>query len=318
MFKKLLFEFAGSVVLIFTGCLTAITLQASYMNANAFFMTSIVFGGVYALLYAGFGEISGCHLNPVISVVQFLDGKLKLPGVIVYTLVQLLGGACAGLLIWYMATDKVAIVEYGCTTFYDGDFIKTLILELIAGFVVAGAYLVSQREKARFGHIPGALINGVAYAAMYCFTFPADHGGVNVLKPFATTIGGLLTGQELTSILFPLAVVLIGSFCGGMFAWFFCSNLKPAVRKQPEEEQKAPELISPSAPEKRKEKEPVPEEQPVQKPRKKKKRVTEEIPVQKPQRVEEDDHDFEPVKTPKQRRKRTIEDDEDDFFSGDF
>jgi aquaporin Z len=98
--KKLLAEFLGTFVLVAAGT-GAVAMDASV------FVISLAFGCAVWSMILVFGKWSGAHLNPVVSIIFTLHGKLEKQALLPYLLVQFLG-ATAGALLVYVLNGKVA------------------------------------------------------------------------------------------------------------------------------------------------------------------------------------------------------------------
>ena len=119
--RKYLCEFIGTAVLVLFGCGTAA------ITGGSLLVTALAFGlSIVAMAYV-IGNISGCHVNPAVSLAMLINGKISVKDFIGYVIAQVLGGFAGIALFW-------AIIS--CTS-YD----ITLI-----GF---GAHLLQVREDVR-------------------------------------------------------------------------------------------------------------------------------------------------------------------------
>ena len=94
--KKYLAEMIGTMVLVLMGCGAAVSLGCDPVNNQAAVVgTAMAFGlSVVAMAYA-IGGISGCHINPAITLGVFLSGRMSAKDCAMYMLFQFIGG-----LIW--------------------------------------------------------------------------------------------------------------------------------------------------------------------------------------------------------------------------
>lgn len=321
--KSVLFEFFGTVVFIVAGCTTAVSLQASYLNPAAFLLTALVFGGVYAVLYAAFHDVSGCHLNPAITISQLVEGNIKPLQALGYIVAQLLGAGLSAVIVWYMSTDPDYLIQYGCNSFYDGDFIKTVIAEAVAGFTLAAAYAAAYRNKNK---IIGGMINGTIYTALFSMTLPLDRGGVNVLKSLAMFLSGVLAGRETTPQIQPVIAILIGSVLGVLLACIFiprktkASSIVADTSEESSKPSKKDKKEKPAKKTKQKATIETEEDEPViEQPKKKKKvkKVVEE-PLEEDRTINYRQEDVETENFASDADAYEELEEEDDFFSGRF
>ena len=91
--KKYVAEFIGTAVLVLFGCGTAAVLGTKGNEVNvAYLATAFAFGlSIVAMAYS-IGNISGCHINPAVSVGVLLSGRMSLKDFVGYVVAQFLGG----------------------------------------------------------------------------------------------------------------------------------------------------------------------------------------------------------------------------------
>jgi aquaporin Z len=100
--KRYVAEYLGTFVLVFIGCGSAV-LAGKYIG---FVGISFAFGlSVLAMVYA-IGSISGCHINPAISISMLAAGKMKLKDTLAYVAAQCLGATSAAALLYVVATGS--------------------------------------------------------------------------------------------------------------------------------------------------------------------------------------------------------------------
>ena len=94
--KKYIGEFIGTLVLVFFGCGVAV------ISGGNLVATSLAFGLAIVAMAYSIGSISGCHVNPAVSLSMYLSKKMELKECLWYVLAQVLG-ALAG-------TDRKSVV----------------------------------------------------------------------------------------------------------------------------------------------------------------------------------------------------------------
>ncbi len=77
-FKKYVAEFIGTFVLVFFACGTAAVVGCSATNGTGYLLTALAFGLVIVAMAYSIGRISGCHINPAVSLGCLLTGRMKL------------------------------------------------------------------------------------------------------------------------------------------------------------------------------------------------------------------------------------------------
>ena len=100
--KKYLAELIGTFALVLIGCGSAV-IAGNYIG---FLGISLAFGlTVLAMVYA-IGHISGCHINPAITISMFIAGKIKVKDSIAYIIAQCIGAIIAGGILFIIASGK--------------------------------------------------------------------------------------------------------------------------------------------------------------------------------------------------------------------
>ena len=100
--KKLIAEFIGTFALVFFGCGAAVLAGADTVGLGAVGQlgVSFAFGLAIVAMAYGIGPVSGCHVNPAVSLGAFVAGRMSLPEMLQYWVAQILGGiAGAGILL---------------------------------------------------------------------------------------------------------------------------------------------------------------------------------------------------------------------------
>ena len=145
-FKAYIAEFIGTLVLVLFGCGTAIAVNCSTDNIAAYLTTAVAFGLVIVAMAYSVGHISGCHINPAVSLAMLITKQIGVYDFIFYVVAQVLGAiAGAGILrIFFNPADS----GFGTNAMYDGSIVKTLIIECVLTFVFVFAILgVTSKKK---------------------------------------------------------------------------------------------------------------------------------------------------------------------------
>src|SRR3984885_3898084 len=101
MFKRLSAEFIGTLWLVLGGCGSAV-LAAAFPNVGIGLLgVALAFGLTVLTMAYAIGHVSGCHLNPAVSVGLFCGGRFPAKDLAPYIIAQMLG-AIAGAAILYL------------------------------------------------------------------------------------------------------------------------------------------------------------------------------------------------------------------------
>lgn len=207
--KKYIAEFIGTFVLVFFACGTAIV-SGNYVAIALSFGLTIV-----AMAYT-IGNISGCHINPAVSVAMFLNGKLPLNDLIGYVVAQFAGSFFASLTHFLMFKDIELYGEdkctYGANFIFDNDAIlTTFILEIILTFVFVLVILVVT-SKPELSNISGIII-GLTLTLVHLFGIGTTGTSVNPARSFGPAIfGHEAIGDYWVFLIAPLIGAVIAAF----------------------------------------------------------------------------------------------------------
>jgi aquaporin Z len=196
-------EFLGAFVLVFGGC-TAIV-AAEQAQVPVLIVVPFAFGlALLAGLYA-FGEVSGGHYNPAVSLAMLLDKRLQPPDFVGYVLAQVSGAIVACLLL-ALATSRDDVATTGTFPSSNGTaFVMELAFTAIFVAVILQASMSLSFGNSALLAIPFTLVF-VQFAAI-----PFSGASVNP----ARTLGPAIVGNEWDGIL----IYLTAPFIGGALAW---------------------------------------------------------------------------------------------------
>lgn len=161
--KKYLAEFIGTLVLVLLGCGTAMLVGCDAVNGGGYVLTAFAFGLVIIAMAYSIGNISGCHINPAVSLGVCISGGMKVKEMICYWIAQCLGAfAGAGLLaaIFEGAGIKDMTGGYGTNGLagVNDSIMVGLLVECLLTFVFVTAILGVTSKKANHGSFAGVVI----------------------------------------------------------------------------------------------------------------------------------------------------------------
>ena len=176
-------------------------------------------GAIYAL-----GRISGCHINPAVTIALFATGRFPGRDVAPYIVAQLLGAAAASLLFaWAVGPDAVAVGGLGATAPFPGiGYLQAIVIEAIGTFllmlVIMGA-AVDERATPGFA----GLAVGLAVAGIITTTGNLTGASLNPARTFGPYLGDWLLGGQNLWAFFP--IYIIGPIVGALLAVFLYDYL---------------------------------------------------------------------------------------------
>ena len=149
MCKKLLAEALGTMVLVLMGCGAAVFNHCGINDTEtaAVLITAIAFGlSVVGMAYT-IGGISGCHINPAITLGAWLTGRMKAKEAGGYMAAQVVG-ALVGSTILYILTQGTGFEgEAGANVFREGQMMTAFIAEVVFTFIFVLVVLGTTDEK---------------------------------------------------------------------------------------------------------------------------------------------------------------------------
>ncbi|MBQ8655894.1 MAG: MIP family channel protein [Prevotella sp.] len=222
--KKYLAELVGTFVLTFLGCGAAVALGCDAGNTAAVVGTAIAFGlAVVAMAYT-IGGISGCHIDPAITLGVFLSGRMDAKDCGMYMLFQVIGAIlAAAVLAGIIATDQSAVITTAtganaCTYGAVNGLIVEIVLTCLFVLVVLGATAKTNGATNNFA----GLAIGLSLILIHLVGIHFTGTSVNP----ARSIGPALFqgGKALAD----LWVFIVGPLVGGALAACIWKIIEPA------------------------------------------------------------------------------------------
>ncbi len=210
--KKYVAEFFGTMVLVLFGCGTAVVTGGLSGGASSGTLgvvaIALAFGlSIIAAAYT-IGHISGCHLNPAVSLAVLINDGMTFADFICYVIAQI-AGAFAGSGILYFITANSSLSGFGCNGFSSLSSVNlsttgAVIVEIVLTFVFVMTVLgVTSNEK--ISGIAGILI-GLMLTFVHIIGIPLTGTSVNPARSIAPAVlqGGEALNQVWVFILAPL------------------------------------------------------------------------------------------------------------------
>ncbi len=219
--KKYISELIGTFALVFIGCGSAVIAG----NHIGFLGISFAFGlTVLAMVYA-IGNISGCHINPAITIAMLVAGKIKAKDGIIYIIVQCIGAVIGSLCLlaiakglpnYSLATNGLGQNGYGNHS-PDGYsltacFIAEVILTALFLFVIFG----STSKKAPQGF--AGISIGLALVIIHLVGIPISGTSVNPARSLGPAI--IMGGESLSQVWLFVVAPIIGAILTALI-WKF-------------------------------------------------------------------------------------------------
>lgn len=205
--KKYLAEMVGTMVLVLMGCGSAIFNGGCGTPAQVL-MVAVAFGlSVVAMAYT-IGGISGCHINPAITLGCMLSGRMKTSEGLMYMVFQVVGALIGSTILWLLTSN--IDMTYATTTGANacgagvsltGGFLAELVFTFVFVLVVLGA----TDSKVGAGNFAGLAI-GLSLVLVHIVCIPITGTSVNPARSIAPALfeGGAALSQLWIFIVAPL------------------------------------------------------------------------------------------------------------------
>lgn len=224
--KKYLAEMIGTMVLVFIGCGSAIFNDGCGTPAQVL-MVAVAFGvSVVAMAYT-IGGISGCHINPAITLGVWLSGRMSGKDAGMYMVFQVIGAFIGSALLYLIIStmpDFTSATLTGANYCASGNM-PALVAEIIFTCIFVLVVLGTTDSKVGASNLAGLAI-GLSLVIVHIALIPVTGTSVNPARSLAPAV---FNGGE------PLAqvwVYIVGPFIGGAIAALIWKALAPADDKK--------------------------------------------------------------------------------------
>lgn len=220
--KKLIAEFIGTAWLVIGGCGSAM-LAAGFPDLGIGFAgVALAFGLTVVTMAYAIGHISGCHLNPAVSVGLFMGGRFSGSELIGYIIAQILGAIFGAGILYLIVTGNgspigdFAANGYGAHSPGGYNMTAAIICEFVMTFFFLIVILGSTYDKAPTGF--AGLAIGLCLTLIHLISIPVTNTSVNPARSIsqALFVGDWALGQLWLFILIPI----LGAAAAGLFYRF--------------------------------------------------------------------------------------------------
>lgn len=207
--KKYCAEFIGTFVLVLVACGVAAVTGCNGEANGSYILTALAFGLVIVAMAYSIGNVSGCHINPAVSVGVLINGGMSVTDFIGYLAAQFLGAICGAAVLRSLIGTELGL---GCNGLYAGSVGKSLIVEIILTCIFVLAVL-GATSKVENSHVAGLVIGG-SLTLVHLLGIYFTGTSVNPARSFGPA---LLLGGESLSVVW---VFIVGPMIGGIIAAF--------------------------------------------------------------------------------------------------
>ena len=218
--KQLGAEFLGTFWLVLGGCGSAVLAAAFPSVGIGLLGVSLAFGLTVLTMAYAIGPISGCHLNPAISIGLWAGGRFPAGKLLSYIVAQVLGAISAGAVLYVIASGAAGFdVSKGFASNGYGEhspggysLLAALVCEVVMTMFFLLVILGSTEKKAPAGFAPIPI--GFALTLIHLISIPVTNTSVNPARStgVAVFVGGWAIGQLWLFWVAPIAGALLGAF----------------------------------------------------------------------------------------------------------
>ena len=216
--KKYGAEFVGTFWLVLGGCGSAV-LAAAFPNVGIGLLgVSLAFGLTVLTMAFAIGHISGCHLNPAVSVGLWVGGRFESKELLPYIVAQVLGAIVAGGVLYLIASGKAGFdlaagfASNGYADHSPGGYslLSALVAEVVMTLMFLVIILGSTDKRAPQGLAPIAI--GLALTLIHLISIPVTNTSVNPARStgVALYVGGWAIAQLWLFWVAPIAGAILG------------------------------------------------------------------------------------------------------------
>ena len=216
--RKYIAEFIGTLTLVLLGCGTAMLVGCD--NGSGYILTAFAFGLTIVAMAYCVGNVSGCHVNPAVSLGVMMNGGMSFKDFIGYVISQCLGAfAGSGLtaLIWNLGRLEDKTKCYGANGLGGVTYSASagLLVECLLTFIFVLTILGVTSKKANHGSF-GGLVIGFTLVLVHILGIGLTGTSVNPARSFGPALVCAIGGD--TAPISDLWVFIVGPFVGAVVA----------------------------------------------------------------------------------------------------
>ena len=218
--KKYLAEAIGTAVLVILGCGTAMLVGCDAVNGGGYILTALAFGLAIVCMAYSIGNISGCHINPAVSLGVLMTGGITTSEFIGYVISQCAGALCGSVILKIIfalgrVTDMTGGMGANGLDNVGGSALAGLLVEIVLTFIFVICILGVTSKKAGHGSFAGLVI-GFALVGVHILGIGLTGTSVNPARSFGPALIAAFSGNAAP--LKALWVFIVGPMVGAALA----------------------------------------------------------------------------------------------------
>lgn len=218
--KKFVAELIGTMTLVLIGCGTAMLVGCDAVNGGGYILTAFAFGLTIVGMAYCVGNVSGCHINPAVSLGCLIAGRLSAKDFCLYVIAQICGAFVgSGLLAIIFNTGKVEDKTggFGANGLggVNGSIAAGLVVEVVLTFIFILVILGVTDAKFKHGSFGGVVI-GFTLVLVHILGIGLTGTSVNPARSIAPAVFAYINGN--TDPLNALWVFIVAPLAGAALA----------------------------------------------------------------------------------------------------
>ncbi len=222
--KKYISEFVGTMMLVLIACGVAVIVGCS--TPAGIIATALAFGLVIVAMAYSIGNVSGCHINPAVSIAMAISGKMDKKECAKYIIAQVLGALAGAAVLGLLLGSFSNLGSNGFGSLLPNGTKVTwyiaMIVEVILTFVFVTAIL-GVTDKKENGHVTGIVI-GLTLTLVHLIGIPFTGTSVNPARSLGPAL--LQGGTALSQVWVFIVAPIIGCVLAGLFYRFVLKSSK--------------------------------------------------------------------------------------------
>ena len=225
--RKYVAEFIGTFVLVLFACGTAVVCEcnSAYKDVS-YFVTALAFGLVIVAMAYSIGNVSGCHINPAVSIAMLITGKLGFKDFVGYVVSQFAGAIAGAAALMAIIGKEEGLGQNGL---FNDDVGVSFLIEVILTFVFVIAIL-GVTSKVENGTVAGIVI-GLTLTLVHIFGIHFTGTSVNPARSFGPAL--FVGGDALANVWVFIAAPLVGgALAAGVYMFLACEKKDTKQQKK--------------------------------------------------------------------------------------
>jgi aquaporin Z len=219
--KRAMAEFVGTFWLVFGGCGSAVLAAAFPQLGIGFYGVALAFGLTVLTMAFAIGHISGCHLNPAVSVGLVAGKRFPASELPAYVIAQVIGGIAGAGVLYVIASGKAgfdlsggfASNGYGAHSPGGYSLVACAVAEVVLTFFFLMIIMGATDRRAPAGFAPIAI--GLGLTLIHLIGIPVTNLSVNPARSTGPAI--FVGGWAISQLWLFWAAPIIGGAIGGAF-----------------------------------------------------------------------------------------------------